>query len=358
MKKRKITIVSDGNGAVAAAAELALQGHDVTIFNLKEKIERMKYLDQEITLLYEGKESKVKINYTSNPVKATRDAYMIMYSMPGYAIPIYARLLAPTTDNNSLIFFNASASFAPLIYIKATGIEPKYALEAHTLTYATRVDKKNNTIDLKLKVKEVFAAASVCKYTDKLVKMINEFYPQIKPAKDLLHVFLLNANPETHCAGCILNAGRIDYSKGDFYLYKEGITKSTLKVMRQVAKERRSIAEAYGYQLKDEFISRIDNGYFKNFDLDFVDDNHKLQYHFNNSPIFRDIKGPSSVGSRYFLEDIAIGLVHWEKLAKEKNIPVLTITALIEIGEAIEGQDYRKLGNNLIPWELVNKCKQ
>lgn len=37
MEKRKITIVTDGNGAITAAADLKIKGHDVLIYNLEEK---------------------------------------------------------------------------------------------------------------------------------------------------------------------------------------------------------------------------------------------------------------------------------------------------------------------------------
>ena len=33
-----------------------------------------------------------------------------------------------------------------------------------------------------------------------------------------------NMNPIMHPAGILMNAGRIEYSKGDFYFYKEGVT--------------------------------------------------------------------------------------------------------------------------------------
>lgn len=316
----------------------------------------MSYLNKPMTLFEDGKDPvDVKIPYTTDPKKATENVDIIMYVMPGYAIPVYSKKLAPFTDEETILFFNGASSLGPLIYIDATGTNPKYSIESHTLTYATRIDKEKNEIHLLLRVKEVFAAATENKYTDRLVKELNILYPEIKSAKDLLHVFLLNANPETHTAGCILNAGRIEYSNGDFYLYKEGITKSTLKVMRKVAEERRMIAEKFGYDLKGEIESRIDNGYFVPTDKSFDSYNDKLQYHFNYSPVFRDIKGPSDVGSRYFIEDIAIGLVNWEKLAKVVNVKTPTISSLIEIGQAIEGKDYRVLGGEIIPWNLIKK---
>lgn len=357
MERKKITIVSDGNGAIAAAADLINQGHEVMLYNLKEKEHRMGYLNEKITLIEDDKSFSVQIPYTTDPKVATKDAYMIMYVLPGYAIPVYAKSLAPYTNSETIIFFNAAASLGPLIYAKATNIEPRYAIESNSLTYACRLDRENNTVEMHLRVKELYAASPVNIYTEMLVEKLQEFYPQIKPAKDLIHVFLLNGNPETHCAGCILNAGRIDYSEGEFYLYKEGITKSTLKVMRQVAHERRRIAETLGYEIQGEFESRINSGYFVDFGDDFQNENDKLQYHFNHSPIFRDIKGPTSVGSRYFIEDIAIGLVHWEKLAKLALIETPTITSLIHLGEIIEQKNYRELGGDLVPWSLIDKIR-
>ena len=208
--------------------------------------------------------------------------------------------------------------------------------EANSLPYATRSYPKEQRVELSLRVKKLFLSAFPKTRTREALAIVDILYPGVYvPAQDILHIFLLNANPEIHPAPSILNTGRIDYSQGDFYLYKEGITEHTLKLIEKVAMERRAIAKAYGYELEGQKESRFENGYFA------YEPDKSLQELFNTSPVFRDIQGPLSVDSRYFQEDISIGLVLWEELAHVAGLKVPFISALITIGGALADTDYR-----------------
>ncbi len=364
MDSKKITIVSDGNGAVTAAADLILKGHDVLLYNLKEKKDRMLVFNHELILADEetGKRSKVKIPWTTDPKKACEDARVIMYIMPGYAVETFAKKLAPYTDEDTIVFFNNAACFAPIIYEKVKGDKQKYIMETNNMSYATRFNRDTSEIALSLRVKEVFCSSIDKKYDKEILEVLREYLPQLKESDDLVHNMLLNANPETHCAGCILNAGRIDYSEGEFYLYHEGITENTLRVMRKVAKERRDIAKVLGYELKGEYESRFDTGYFVEHGIDFNTEDEKILFSFNNSPVFRDIIGPTSVRSRYFMEDLSLGLSKWEKMGQYLGVETKAITSLLNIGEVLEEQDLRELGESVVEFskvkELIDKNKE
>ena len=138
-----------------------------------------------------------------------------------------------------------------------------------------------------------------------------------------------------------MNAGRIDYSKGEFYFYKEGITEHTLNILHGVEKERTEIGKAFGLSLEDAITSRSNRGYFdKNTSND-------LQYLFNTSPVYSVLKGPASVHGRYFVEDISDGLVLWSDLGKLANIPTPVIDAVITLGSQLIGQDFQQEGLTL-----------
>ncbi len=68
---------------------------------------------------------------------------------------------------------------------------------------------------------------------------------------------------------------------------------------------------------------------------------------FNNSEVFTAIKGPLSVTSRYFTEDISTGLVLWLNLGKVLNVLTPNIDAIITLGSSLLKTDFYKEGLTL-----------
>ena len=128
--------------------------------------------------------------------------------------------------------------------------------------------------------------------------MCKKLYDCFVLAKNILQVNLENGNPEVHPGPCLLNAGRIDFSGGEFWLYREGITEHTINVLEAVEKERIALGRALGFEVEGALEARQNRGYFSQ-------DEKTLQEHFNTSEVFTQIKGPTSVTSRYFTEDIS-----------------------------------------------------
>ena len=70
-----------------------------------------------------------------------------------------------------------------------------------------------------------------------------------------------------------------------------------MNVLHAIERERMAIGRAFGFELEDAVESRYRRGYFDN-------DKEDLQHLFNTSEVFTKIKGPTSITSRYFTEDI------------------------------------------------------
>ena len=77
---------------------------------------------------------------------------------------------------------------------------------------------------------------------------LKELYP-LTSHPNVLACGLNSLNPVLHVAAVLLNAGRIEYSRGEFYLYEEGITPSVARIIEFVDEERRNIAQAFGFNL-------------------------------------------------------------------------------------------------------------
>jgi opine dehydrogenase len=56
-------------------------------------------------------------------------------------------------------------------------------------------------------------------------------------------------NPVVHPAGVLLNAGRIEHARADFYFYEEGVTPAVCRLVYAVDRERLAVARALGVEL-------------------------------------------------------------------------------------------------------------
>src|SRR5437016_5097098 len=66
----------------------------------------------------------------------------------------------------------------------------------------------------------------------------------IRPYPNVLACGLSAMNPVVHPAGVLLNAGRIEHSRGDFYFYDEGVTPAVCHLIYAVDRERRAVGAA------------------------------------------------------------------------------------------------------------------
>lgn len=95
--------------------------------------------------------------------------------------------------------------------------------EAQTLLYASR-----NINPAQVKIfgmkNTIPVAALPGQRTAELVKILREVYPQFVPGDNVLKTSLNNIGAVFHPALTVLNAARIESTRGEFQFYMEGIT--------------------------------------------------------------------------------------------------------------------------------------
>ena len=165
-----------------------------------------------------------------------------MLAIPGMAIEYFAEILAPVVDEDQIIYINSAAAMGCIRFInkaKEMGIDKKFKIcESNSLTYGTRAFADEARVEMSLSVKKLFLGAYPACDTEEIMESLSQIYDCFVPADNIWHVNLENGNPEVHPGPALLNAGRIDYSNGEFWLYKEGITEHTINVLQAVEKER------------------------------------------------------------------------------------------------------------------------
>lgn len=152
-------------------------------------------------------------------------------------------------------------------------------------------------------------------------------------------------NPVVHPAGVLMNAGRVEYSRGDFYFYEEGVTPSVAKVIMQVDEERRAIGKALGYELP-----RVDDAFHQAG----FGPKGDLWATINGSRMLTQLKAPGSLESRWLTEDIPYGITVWSALGASVRVPTPTMHALVDLGSIVMGFDAWSAGRDLSDLGIAN----
>jgi opine dehydrogenase len=342
MNIKHVAVLGAGNGGITAAADLTLRGFHVSLFELPQfsrHIDLLKKRKGEVVLKEPGGlVSKTTIGLLTTDIKeALSGAQLVLVSIPSLWTEEFARVSAPFISGDQIIVMHTAACMCSVRFVNAArqiGIKTDFKIgELATLAYGTRAFAEKGEIELYLRVKEFYFSAYPAVRTAELLEAVRQIYKEAMPIDNVWGTTLSNGNPECHPGPCLLNAGRIEYSNGEFWLYVEGITGHTLNVLLEVGEERVALARALGYQLDDGTTARIKRGY--------LEEGPELLYlKYNHSPVFSRIKGPASLESRYFTEDISNGLVLYSSLGKALAVPTPTTNAIITLGSVLLKRDF------------------
>jgi opine dehydrogenase len=174
--------------------------------------------------------------------------------------------------------------------------------------------------------------------TARVLPLLRDLYPEVAALRDVLEAGLSNCNPVIHPLGVLLNAGRIEYSRGEFWYYEEGITPATARAMESLDAERINIGKKLGLELPDMASALHSVSYGPKGDL---------WETLKGSKGLTPIKGPTSLSNRYLTEDVPIGLVCWSQLGRQLGVCTKLMESTVHIAGAISGKDYFVLGRTL-----------
>lgn len=187
-----------------------------------------------------------------------------------------------------------------------------------------------------MKLKKLLAATFPAKGSGDTLKTLKEVYPSVFPVSNVLETTLNNENPVVHPAATILNIGRIEYAKGNFYLYKEGISSSVERIIDEIDKERLRLCNILGFM--EQSVDKIctEQGY-----------KSTIEQKINATDALPHCKGPSDKNSRFITEDVPYGLVTWESLGRVLEYEMPTTRSIIQFASVINSIDYFKEGRTV-----------
>ena len=97
--------------------------------------------------------------------------------------------------------------------------------------------------------KEVELGAFPSSQTQRVLDLLQGYYPQFTPAQNCLETSLSNIGALFHPAPVLLNIGRIESDSKGYRYYWDGISPSVAVLVKAIDKERMAVAQAYGVRI-------------------------------------------------------------------------------------------------------------
>jgi opine dehydrogenase len=339
---RNITVIGTGNGAHGAAADLTLRGYAVTVFELPEFKGNLEAIVKKggIKVIRGEHQQFVKIHgFTTDAKEAFAKADCIMPVVPTYAHKALAEACACHARDGQSIILNPGSTGGLLEFMKVfkdRGVTAKIDwAETASLPYGARLVDLG-VVDILLDARAIFFAAFPATKTDEMFFEFKKMFPAAVKVKNVLDTALNNGNPVSHPAGALLNAGRIEFTKGNYLHYKEGITPSIARVMENLDRERMAVVRAYGLSEMTTAERLVILGY--------THPGENLYDQYQHSEVFAPMKAPPDLHNRFITEDIPYGLVTWADLGDLVRVETPLMDAFVRIASCIHNVDYFKEG--------------
>lgn len=338
MISKRICIIGAGNGGSAIAGNLTLAGHRCRLFEFPEYAANLQPIQAQggirVTGIARTGFARIELA-TTNLTEAVAGADLIMVATVALAHERVARELASHLEEGQVIVL-WPGSGGTLAFRKVwdeMGFEPQvYLAEAVTFPYCCRRLEGPGSVNIhRIDGPNMLIAALPVTDTGVVLQALEGTYGHVvKPARSVLEPALYNVNIIVHPVGALLNMGRIEYAKGEFYMYKEGITPSVKKVIYAMDAERSALFTALGATpyTYDEIFADCFNMTVEEFAV-------------------TSSKGPFNMRDRYVTEDIPMGAALTVSLARKAGVPAPTYESMIHLASVVNETDYYGSGRTL-----------
>ncbi len=345
MLDKPMAIVGAGDGGRTMAADLTLAGYDVHLYEhprFREEFSEILSTGR-IELRGIGRTGVAELRLaTTDMAEAVRDAGLIHVVLPAFGQELFfSELLPHLRDGHAVVVWAGDFGSLRLAeMMRQSGIDADVLVaEANTLPYGTRASGPA-VQDLKLQAVRVTAAALPARRTDELLPALQELWPGVlQDGGNAIVTALCNLNPICHPPGSLLNVGRIQWSEGDFYMYREGITEAPARVIRDLYEETAALGRAFGREVLE-----YEDRDFRNPGTIMA---AVFRGPFDTQRVIGGIRGPESIESRYITEDLPYGLVPMSQLGDTLSVPTPLIDAIITLGGYVCERDFWSEGRTL-----------
>ena len=337
----KIAVVGGGNGAYAAAADFAAQGHEVRMWRRNAAA-----LQKTLVLKDAEGERQVALASASAELGETmHGAELVFMPDPAFTQADNAKRIAPHLADGQVVFL-APGTFGS--WIMAQGVKADVAFaETGTLPWLTRKHGPT-TAAITARATRLPAGVYPRKHHARAFSVLKQVFP-VEPVEAALSAALMNAGPVIHPPLILMNAAPLEhFEKWD--IHKEGTQPSVRRVTDALDAERIAAREALGYKaphfpLADHYRADGDEWMYGPRVHKKLTDSKDWHEHIVLTE------------HRYMREDVEHGLALLVSVAEWAGVASPVARGLLALGSAVLGRDLRAEGRTLEKLGLASLSK-
>jgi opine dehydrogenase len=328
----RVAVIGGGNGSYAAAADLAEQGHEVSLW--RRDVAALDVLRKQggLHLKDSRRERVVPITrLCAKPAEALEGAALVVAPVPAFAQESLAEAICPHLQDDQVVLL-PPGSFGSYVMARAAatfGRRPAFA-ESGTLPWLARKHGPG-TIAITTRATRLPTGVFPAHRSESAFAVIRTAFPSIEKAEDALSGALMNAGPIIHPPLIVMNAGPLEhFSRWD--IHNEGTQPSIRRITNVLDEERIALRRALGYAaphfpLADHYREspEAEEWMYGNLGHERLVDSGDWREHIS----LRD--------HRYMREDVAVGLAFLVSVADWAGTPCPVARGLLAIGAAISG---------------------
>ncbi len=338
----RVTVLGGGNTAFSLAANLALAGWAVLLWEHPDCAGSIAPIRQSRTIHLEGAArtgAAQLAGVTTDPAAALAWSDLLVCSVPSYAHRPFVEQIVPHLRPGHLLAL-LPGNLGTLVFARAlrtarvTGV---ILAEADTAPYVCRKTGPDRAT-IWGTVAGLGIGVFPASQTTEAMPNLERLFPGAVAYGSVLEAGLSALNPIVHPPGVLLNAGRVERSRGEFWFYEEGVTPSVVRVIEALDAERLAIGHAFGIALTPVADAFHRAGFGPAGDLWSV---------INGSRMLTALRAPGTMDSRWLTEDVPFGLATWALLAARVGVATPLLDALLTLTSTVLGIDCRAQGRTL-----------
>jgi len=336
--KKKIAVISSGNGGQTMAAYFSYLGYKVALYAREEERVDMFpgnrfYLSGEVNA-----ETTIDL-ITADMGEVIKDAFLVMVTTPAQYHPIVARAMAPHLVDGQVVVLNPGRTFGTLAFSKVLAecfcTADIILGETDTFAFTCRCRELCKPEIYKIK-DSVRVAAHDKTHSEHLLGILRGILPIFSLAESVLYTGFSNKGMIFHPMPILMNITRVE-AKENFLFYLQGISPLVAGIIEKMDVERVAVAIAYGVAvptarqwLAEAYGSRGDT----------------LREQIQNTEAYKTVLAPIDIDTRYIFEDILTGCVPVSCAGKAAGVKTEVLDTLIRWASILYNRDFHAEGRN------------
>lgn len=340
---KKVTIIGCGNAGLIHAAKLIEKGYEVSLLKTSSSTNASFFDTIVAEQGYQVKDTTTNRVFFARPHLITRDvktaiefADVIIVMTTTLQHESVAKLIAPYVKDGQIITL-CPGYMGSLIFKKYIDKDVTYC-EWETTAYNGRIMDDSY---VKITFYNPRNAISVMpnNRSEAVLEIFSKMFDNTNYLrKNILESAIHNPNMMVHTIGMLFSASRIEYSKGEFWMYREAFTDSIVNVINNFDKQKNEVLKAYGC----EPLNYFDAAKWRNEESLTIDAMESFRRFADSSN-----KGPMFLNHRYLLEDVPMGLCLFSSLGRIAGIDTSIADSIARLASALLNKDLVSSGRTL-----------